>query len=76
MDGDRPPDRLEKRIRFGCGFIAGALLGLIAAGAVVPDSRRVLLAVGAGTALLFGGLAVRYGNRFWYGLRHLLWFWW
>jgi hypothetical protein len=29
----------------------------------------------AGLALLFGVLAVRYGDRFWYGLRHLRWFW-
>jgi hypothetical protein len=31
--------------------------------------------LGAGSALLFGVLAVRYGDRFWYGLRPLRWFW-
>ena len=70
-----PPDDLEKRIRFGCGFIVGAILGFIGTLLAFPDHLPGSLLVGAGVALLFGVLAVRYGDRFWYGLRHVLWFW-
>ena len=74
MNGERAPDRLEKGIRFGCGLVAGGILGVL--GALSIPTYRLLTCVlsGAGVALLFGALAVRYGDRFWYGLRHLFWF--
>ena len=71
-----PPDRLEKRIRFGCGF----LFGLLVAGAItrllsvftVNGYYGLAVFVGAGVA--FGWLAMRYGDEFWLGLRDL-WRW-
>ena len=75
MTGERAPDQLEKGIRFGCGLVAGAILGVLGALSTLADGLFTCVLLGAGTALLFGVLALRYGDRFWYGLRHLLWFW-
>jgi hypothetical protein len=57
------PDQLERRIRFGYRFLASAVLGVVGA-LFRSESLRVPIAVGAGTALLFGVLARRYGDRF------------
>ena len=75
MNGKRAPDQLEKGIRLGFGLLAGAILGVPGAVYSVADDLLTCLLLGAGMALLFGVLAVRYGDRFWYGIRHLLWFW-
>ena len=75
VNRERVPDRLERRIRFGCGFVAGSILGVLGALYLLADNLFTCALLGAGVALLFGILAVRYGDRFWYGLRHLLWFW-
>lgn len=75
MNGERAPDQLEKGIRFGCGLVAGAILGGLGALYSLADDLFTCVLLGAGMALLFGVLAVRYGDRFWYGLRHLRWFW-
>jgi hypothetical protein len=36
----------------------------------------VAAGIGAATAAVCGLLAVRYGDRFWHGLRRLRWFFW
>jgi hypothetical protein len=67
-EGDHVPDQLERRIRFGCGSVVGAVLGFVWA-LWELEEIRLSLAIGAGTALLSGVLATRYGDRFWYWLR-------
>lgn len=69
------PDRGEKGVRFGCGFLLGAVLGFIGAAFNGAGTVRVAALVAGGAAVLGGTLAVRYGDRFWYALRHLFWFW-
>ncbi|MBK8767293.1 MAG: hypothetical protein KA778_02535 [Burkholderiaceae bacterium] len=69
---EREPDATEKGIRFGCGALLGALVALPTAGwlaeaAFGPTGVAVLL-----SALLFGWLALRFGDRFWGWVRH----WW
>jgi hypothetical protein len=57
------PDRLEKGIRFGCGFLLGSLVAL---GALLPlVSGRSIVAWCLVGGLLFGYLAMRFGDRFW-----------
>ena len=75
MTGERTPDQLERGIRFGCGLVAGAILGVLGALTTLAGGLVTCVLLGAGAAPLFGVLAVRYGDRFWYGLRHLRWFW-
>ena len=62
-----PPDRMEKGLRFGCG----GLLGLVVALYLMfrfwraPTIEGTLFWGGlAVTVLVCGGLAVRYGDRF------------
>lgn len=62
----QPPDRLEKGIRFGCGFVFGCI---IAFGALLTS----VLTVGTHNAvawsvifgLLSGYAALRFGDGFW-----------
>ena len=58
-----PPDRLEKGIRFGCGFVFGCVVTLGAVASFIDELALVAscLAVPA----LFGYLAMKYGDRFW-----------
>jgi len=57
-------DKTEKNIRFGCGAIFGFLLGFnfVYFGFSMHPARFV---VGILAAIIFGILAVRYGDRFW-----------
>jgi hypothetical protein len=70
LDGHKP-DRLEKQIRFGCGFVFGALVGFFAALRAFAETVGVL-AVTMGVAVTCALLAVRYGDRFWYSIRQWL----
>jgi hypothetical protein len=72
-----PPDALEKRIRFGCGFVFGVVIAGI-------SSITYLLASGlyiAALCVLFGvvsGLAaMKYGDEYWLKLGNYWWwpFW-
>lgn len=69
------PDRLEKGIRFGCGFSFAFVL--VAGGALgwAIDSGRHVLAVGIGAGIVCGLLAVRFGDAFWHRLASLLRWW-
>ncbi len=63
-------------VRFGCGAFVGAVLGVIAAIKWLDDIGWARFAAAAAVVmLLFGWLAMRYGDRFWESARHWLWFW-
>ena len=77
MNEDPKPDPFEKRIRFGCGFLFGLASGVAMALVLIVQllSRELIsfgsiktIAVGVvlGTAILFGLLAMRQGDRFWH----------
>ena len=63
---DRPnPDAFEKCVRFACGFGLGAL---IAAGSILTNLATFTVtsvAVAAFVAVVFGFLAMRFGDGFW-----------
>jgi hypothetical protein len=64
MSGAKPPGRLERGLRFGCGSVFGVVLGfLIAAQFVHPGWHAALIilpiVVGCGLA------AARWGDEFW-----------
>ena len=73
MDDGHQPDACEKRIRFGCGSIVGAIFAAYSA----IKTYDVLWTSGFWSAvvlcaLLFGFLAMRYGDSFWEQLISLL----
>jgi hypothetical protein len=74
-----PPDPLEKKIRFGCGFVFGLLItglsGFLWLLTTAYSRGYYLLALSLVCALVFGLLAMRYGDRFWYSMRSWLWWW-
>lgn len=75
MDEDPPIDGLEKKIRLGCGAIAGAVLMPLLAAVSFEIVGKQLWAVAAAGAAAFAFLAIRYGDRFWHGLLEWLkWF--
>ena len=61
-----PPDRLEKGIRFGCGFVFGCIIAfgelLTRAFAVGVHSAAVWSVI---AGLFCGWAAVRFGDAFW-----------
>lgn len=65
---------MDKRVRFGCGFVLGLILGGFSTALWFYDD--VVIAVG--TALVIAvamGFASSYlGDTFWRGFKH--WFWW
>jgi len=63
---EHPPiDALEKKIRLGCGLIAGLVVGLFFGVLTLNLVAGPLFAFAIVLAVLFGVLAVRYGDRFW-----------
>lgn len=68
------PDRIEKEVRFGCGFAFGLLVGFFVAARHIYNSAGWLAVVTLVIAILCGLLAVRYGDRFWHSLKN--WWWW
>ena len=59
-----PPDRLEKQIRFGCGFILGCF---VAIGALLTSlwSAHTVIACCVIAGLLCGYAAMKLGDAFW-----------
>jgi len=65
-----PPDRLEKGIRFGCGFLLGCV---VAVGALLSSlwSGREIVAWVLLPGLVSGYATMRLGDRFWDAIRGL-----
>lgn len=72
MEDRPPPDGFEKGVRFGCGFVFGGILLVLAlARDFFSTASPFWIAAGTG-AVLCGLLAIRYGDRFY---RAMLDFW-
>lgn len=68
------PNKTEKGIRFGCGFILGLILGGLGAAKMFYDSGNTIVAVTLFVALFLGLAATHFGDSFWQSLKH--WVWW
>ena len=68
-----PPDRLEKCVRFGCGFLFGCVVG---AGALLTSlwNAHYILASIVALGVPCGYAAVKFGDSFWDTVRR--WWWW
>ena len=67
------PDRTEKGIRFGCGFVFGLVVGLFTALTWIIDSWSIAV-IALIAAVVCGLLAERCGDAFWRSLRNW-WYW-
>ena len=65
MSEHPPIDAFEKRIRLGCGVIAGLVFGLFVGFLYLNLVAGPLFAFATALAAVFGVLAVRYGDEFW-----------
>jgi hypothetical protein len=63
-------DRLEKGIRFGCGFLLGCVLAV--GWLLTLVSGHVIAAGSLAAGLLCGYAAMKFGDRFW---QHLIRWW-
>jgi len=73
---DRGPDRQEKRIRFGCGFSFGLIIGFfVAVREFYSGGVSVLVLLSLAAAGVCGWLAVKYGDEFWRGFLSKWWWW-
>ena len=63
----RPPDRMEKGLRFGCGALLGAFVGLSVLIKVTAENMGGLWTCLGGAMVICGLLAVRYGDEFFKG---------
>jgi hypothetical protein len=72
---NRTDAEIEKRIRFGCGSLLGALLGFAFGMHWLGYSGGVFLLLLVGHVLICGWLATRYGDRFWECIANWLWLW-
>jgi hypothetical protein len=68
------PDISEKRIRFGCGFVFGLIVGFFTAITYVFETWGFIILVSLCAAIVCGLLAKKYGDAFWYSIRNW-WFW-
>lgn len=63
---DHPPiDEAEKRIRFGCGFVAGVVIAASILLPMVWDHAGAIWAVIVAVGIVCGLCALRYGDDFW-----------
>jgi hypothetical protein len=69
-----PPDRLEKGIRFGCGFLFGVCLA-VGAALISLWSGHTVAGSGLLAGLLCGWASLKFGDRFWHQVRRW-WIWW
>jgi hypothetical protein len=60
-----PPDRLEQRIRFGCGFVFGFITTALGGFGFLYLSGHAALAIALLVGIAFGFFAMRHGDRFW-----------
>lgn len=68
-----PTDKLTRILRFSFGALVGFFVGSIAA-VKLADSFGSALLVGAITGIVFGLLAMRFGNDFWESVWAWMWF--
>jgi hypothetical protein len=66
------PDKLEKSVRFGCGFTFGLFIGFISSVQWVADTWGGIAVIIFSTAIISGFLAVKYGDKFWYSIKDWL----
>jgi hypothetical protein len=69
------PDKAEKQIRFGCGFLIGVVVGLGSMIAWSITNGWYFAAIVGAIALMCGFLAMRYGDEFWHSFLPKLWWW-
>jgi hypothetical protein len=67
-DEDFPLLPGERRVRFGCGALAGLVLGVSIAMRMIGGTVETVLLI-AGCALVMGVAAALFGERFWDFLR-------
>ena len=67
-----PATRMEASSRFICGASFGLVLGLVVALYMVSSNVWLFSAVVVGTAVIFGVLALYFGDDFWDLLRSAL----
>ena len=65
MDDRHQTDTFEKRLRFGCGFVFGGIVLLILGMREITVLTGGFWAFVVGGALIFGFLAMRFGDDFW-----------
>ncbi|MCG3135320.1 MAG: hypothetical protein HMLKMBBP_02901 [Planctomycetes bacterium] len=65
----REPDAFEKRVRFGCGFVFGAVLGIYLLLREIHNWGGATWAAVGGIAIACGLAAVRFGDEFWSWIR-------
>jgi hypothetical protein len=74
MHNDMEPDKTEKVVRFGCGFVFGLVIGFFTAITCVIESWSIVVLIAFGAAVLFGWLAKKYGDAFWNSMKNW-WYW-
>ena len=75
MNDSPEPDSFEKRLRFGCGFVFGAIIAFFVILREIAAFSGTFWSAVAFAAIISGFLAMRYGDRFWHGVSD--WFrWW
>lgn len=73
---DSQPDPFEKKVRFGCGFLLGIVIGLAEVTRhAYEQTGGVSFAVIASLGVLCGVLAMKYGDRFWHRISRVRWWW-
>ncbi len=73
---DHKPDPLEKKIRFGCGFLFGLVIVFFEFARTIYRHNSVGFVITCAVilALVCGWLALKYGDRFWhYVLERVRW---
>jgi hypothetical protein len=60
-----PPDDLEKKIRLGCGAVAGIAFGLCAGFIALELAAGWTWLLAAVVGVILALLALRFGDRFW-----------
>lgn len=64
---------LEKRIRFGWGFVAGFVFAGVSWVAIAFANAYYTVAFATAHGLIFGFFAMRYGDNFWHRLFERSW---
>jgi hypothetical protein len=72
---DHKTDPLERKIRFGCGFTFGLIIGFFGFAKIMYASPGLVVASAVIAALVCGWLALKYGDRFWHQMIQR-WRWW